>query len=98
MRASCPSALRAAHALLLQVGGSRGQYLKPSSTAKMVRNANGRMVLTDVPDKIRTSHNAWCQHRGCGADSAWIAVIGMEAARNGTVNGVGVDERSGGLR
>ena len=22
-------------------------------------------VLTDVPDKIRTSHNAWCQHSFC---------------------------------
>ena len=42
------------------VGGMRGEYLKPSTTAKAV---NG--VLTDVPDTIRTSWNAWCQHSFC---------------------------------
>ena len=47
------------------VGGTRGEYIKPSTTAKPVRQANGQVVLTDVPDNIRTSHNAWCQHRSC---------------------------------
>ena len=47
------------------VGGKRGEYIKPSTTAKPVRQPNGQVVLTDVPDQIRTSHNAWCQHRGC---------------------------------
>ena len=47
------------------VGGKHGEYIKPSTTAKPVRQANGQVVLTDVPDQIRTSHNAWCQHRGC---------------------------------
>ena len=46
------------------VGGRRGEYIKPSTTAKPVRQPNGQVVLTDVPDQIRTSHNAWCQHRG----------------------------------
>ena len=46
------------------VGGKYGEYIKPSTTAKP-RQANGQVVLTDVPDQIRTSHNAWCQHRGC---------------------------------
>ena len=39
--------------------------IKPSTTAKPVRQANGQVVLTDVPDQIRTSHNAWCQHSSC---------------------------------
>ena len=47
------------------VGGKRGEYIRPSTTAKPVRQANGQVVLTDVPDQIRTSHNAWCQHRSC---------------------------------
>jgi len=47
------------------VGGKNGEYIKPSTTAKPVRQANGQVVLTDVPDQIRTSHNAWCQHRSC---------------------------------
>jgi hypothetical protein len=47
------------------VGGKHGEYIKPSTTAKPVRQANGQVVLTDVPDQIRTSHNAWCQHRSC---------------------------------
>ena len=47
------------------VGGKRGEYIKPSTTAKPVRQPNGQVVLTDVPDQIRTSHNAWCQHRSC---------------------------------
>jgi hypothetical protein len=47
------------------VGGKHGEYIKPSTTAKPVRQPNGQVVLTDVPDQIRTSHNAWCQHRGC---------------------------------
>jgi len=47
------------------VGGKHGQYIKPSTTAKPVRQRNGDVVLTDVPDQIRTSHNAWCQHRSC---------------------------------
>jgi len=47
------------------VGGTRGEYIKPSTTAKPVRQPNGQVVLTDVPDQIRTSHNAWCQHRSC---------------------------------
>ena len=47
------------------VGGPRGEYIRPSTTAKPVRQANGQVVLTDVPDQIRTSHNAWCQHRSC---------------------------------
>ena len=47
------------------MGGPRGEYIKPSTTAKPVRQANGQVVLTDVPDGIRTSHNAWCQHRHC---------------------------------
>ena len=42
------------------VGGLHGEYLKPSTTAQ-VRNG----VLTDVPDTIRTSWNAWCQHPFC---------------------------------
>ena len=42
------------------VGGKNGEYLKPSTTAQVV---NG--VLTDVPDTIRTSWNAWCQHEFC---------------------------------
>jgi hypothetical protein len=37
-----------------------GEYLKPSTTAKAVRDADGRVVLKDVPDEIRTSYNAWC--------------------------------------
>jgi len=47
------------------VGGKRGEYIRPSTTAKPVRQPNGQVVLTDVPDQIRTSHNAWCQHRSC---------------------------------
>jgi hypothetical protein len=47
------------------VGGKHGEFLKPSTTAKPVRQANGQIVLTDVPDQIRTSYNAWCQHAGC---------------------------------
>ena len=58
-------AVSAARLWRRQVGGRRGEYIKPSTTAKTVRNAKGQMVLTDVPDTIRTSHNAWCQHRGC---------------------------------
>ena len=42
------------------VGGKDQEYLKPSTTAQ-VRNG----VLTDVPDTIRTSWNAWCQHEFC---------------------------------
>ena len=42
------------------VGGKNGELIKPSTTAQVV---NGK--LTDVPDKIRTSHNAWCQHSFC---------------------------------
>jgi len=47
------------------VGGAHGEYLKPSTTAKATRDANGRVLLQDVPDEIRTSYNAWCQHAGC---------------------------------
>mmetsp|Transcript_14678 Transcript_14678/g.31056 ORF Transcript_14678/g.31056 Transcript_14678/m.31056 type:complete len:430 (+) Transcript_14678:18-1307(+) len=47
------------------VGGKNGEYIKPSTTAKSVRDEHGRVKLTDVPDPIRTSHNAWCQHAGC---------------------------------
>ena len=42
------------------VGGKNQEYLKPSTTAQVV---NGK--LTDVPDQIRTSWNAWCQHPFC---------------------------------
>ena len=42
------------------VGGKNQEYLKPSTTAQVV---NGK--LTDVPDSIRTSWNAWCQHSFC---------------------------------
>ena len=42
------------------VGGKNGEHIKPSTTAQVV---NG--VLKDVPDQIRTSHNAWCQHSFC---------------------------------
>jgi len=47
------------------VGGKSGEYLKPSTTAKATRGKDGRVVLQDVPDQIRTSYNAWCQHPGC---------------------------------
>jgi len=47
------------------VGGKKGEYIKPSTTAKAVRGADGRVMLKDVPDQVRTSHNAWCQHRSC---------------------------------
>ena len=47
------------------VGGQREEYLRPSTTAKSHVDANGRVVLEDVPDEIRTSQNAWCLHAGC---------------------------------
>lgn len=47
------------------VGGKHGEYLKPSTTARAVKGADGTVKLTDVPDEIRTSYNAWCQHEGC---------------------------------
>jgi len=46
------------------VGGKNGEYLKPSTTAKAVKE-DGKVVLRDVPDQIRTSWNSWCQHAGC---------------------------------
>ena len=58
-----------------QVGGKNGEYIKPSTTAKQTRGRDGRMVLTDVPDPIRTSHNAWCQHAGCYKHPTHIEVI-----------------------
>ena len=39
--------------------------MNQSFSPQATRNAQGQMVLTDVPDSIRTSHNAWCQHAGC---------------------------------
>ena len=33
------------------------------------------MVLTDVPDPIRTSHNAWCQHAGCYQHPTHVKII-----------------------
>ena len=57
------------------VGGKHGEYIRPSTTAKPVRQANGQVVLTDVPDQIRTSHNAWCQHRSCYDHPVHEAVI-----------------------
>ena len=57
------------------VGGKHGEYIKPSTTAKPVRQPNGQVILTDVPDQIRTSHNAWCQHRSCYDHPVHEAVI-----------------------
>ena len=57
------------------VGGKKGEYIKPSTTAKQSRDKNGRLMITDVPDQIRTSHNAWCQHAGCYRHPTHIEVI-----------------------
>ena len=57
------------------VGGPGEQYLKPSTTAKAERGPNGQVRLVDVPDKIRTSYNAWCQHRSCYAHPVHERVI-----------------------
>ncbi len=57
------------------VGGKNGEYIKPSTTAKQSRDKNGRLMITDVPDQIRTSHNAWCQHAGCYRHPTHIEVI-----------------------
>lgn len=61
--------------LVEAVGGRNGEFIRPSTTAKPVRQANGQVVLTDVPDQIRTSHNAWCQHRSCYEHPVHEAVI-----------------------
>ena len=52
-RASMPTPSAAA-----QVGGKNGEYIKPSTTAKQMKDKHGRMILSDVADPIRTSHNA----------------------------------------
>ena len=36
------------------VGGKNEEYLKPSTTAKAVKQPDGRMKLTDVPDQKGT--------------------------------------------
>ena len=46
-----------------------------STTAKAERGPNGQVRLVDVPDKIRTSYNAWCQHRSCYAHPVHERVI-----------------------
>lgn len=57
------------------VGGRDGEYLVPSLTAKPVKQSDGRVLLTDVPDEIRTSHQAWCQHEWCSKHSVHAKVI-----------------------
>ena len=64
-RLACPPARQETDGIVEAVGGKSGEYLKPSTTAKATRGKDGRVVLQDVPDQIRTSYNAWCQHPGC---------------------------------
>lgn len=51
--------------LISAIGGASGEFLRPSATARSVRQADGSVVLRDLEHESRTSYNAWCHHPGC---------------------------------